>query len=194
MEVFDAELCAIALALNETIKKRDILQSTGVKMLAVFSGSQAGIWRAAHLEPGRGQWLATRINRKAEAHLVHGIKTEIYWVPGNSDIHGNEEAGRQEHAACEAMGDIEIDRPYISSANTARRISEGRTASQATWEAGQCGQHFGNRLKGKVGAKRPIPMTSMKSLAARFYRLQSRHAPTGVYLKRFGHRDDDKCW
>jgi len=37
-------------------------------------------------------------------------------------------------------------------------------------------------------------MTSVKSLAARIYRLKSGHAPTGVYLKRFGHREDDKCW
>jgi hypothetical protein len=37
-------------------------------------------------------------------------------------------------------------------------------------------------------------MTSVKSLAARFYRLKSGYAPTGVHLKRFGHRDDDKCW
>jgi len=42
--------------------------------------------------------------------------------------------------------------------------------------------------------KRPVPMTSMKSLATRFYRLKCGHAPTGVYLKRFGHREDDKCW
>jgi len=37
-------------------------------------------------------------------------------------------------------------------------------------------------------------MNSVKSLAARFYRLKSGHAPVGTYLKRFGHRDDDKCW
>jgi hypothetical protein len=35
---------------------------------------------------------------------------------------------------------------------------------------------------------------SVKSLAARFYQLKSGHAPTGVYLKRFGHLKDDKCW
>jgi len=27
-----------------------------------------------------------------------------------------------------------------------------------------------------------------------FYRLKCRQAPSGVYLKRFGHGDDDKCW
>jgi hypothetical protein len=37
-------------------------------------------------------------------------------------------------------------------------------------------------------------MASVKWLAARFYQLKSGQAPTAVYLKRFGHRDDDKCW
>jgi hypothetical protein len=37
-------------------------------------------------------------------------------------------------------------------------------------------------------------MTSVKSLATRFYRLKCGHAPAGVYLQRFGHREDDKCW
>jgi len=37
-------------------------------------------------------------------------------------------------------------------------------------------------------------MTSVKALAARFYRLKSGHAPTGVYLKRFTHDGDDKFW
>jgi hypothetical protein len=81
-----------------------------------------------------------------------------------------------------------------SAVNKARQISEGRSTAKAEWEAHKCGQHFGYRLKGKVGAKRPIPMTSVKSLATRFYRLKSGHAATGVYLKRFGHRVDDKCW
>ena len=38
------------------------------------------------------------------------------------------------------------------------------------------------------------PITSLRSLAARFHRLKSGHGPTGIYLKRFGHRDEDKCW
>jgi len=60
------------------------------------------------------------------------------------------------------------------------------------WEADKCGQQFGYRLKGKAGVKRPIPMTRVKSLAASFYRLKSGHAPSGVYLKRFSHHEDDK--
>ena len=37
-------------------------------------------------------------------------------------------------------------------------------------------------------------MPSAKSLPARFYRLLSVRAPTGVYQERFSHREDDKCW
>jgi len=64
MEVFDAELWAIGLALRETFKRRDRHQQHGVKMVAVFSDSQAAIRRAAQLQPGLGQRLARRINRR----------------------------------------------------------------------------------------------------------------------------------
>jgi len=50
------------------------------------------------------------------------------------------------------------------------------------------------QTQGQGGDKRPIPMTSVKSQAAKFYRLKSGHAPTGVYLKWFGHWAGDKCW
>jgi len=79
-------------------------------------------------------------------------------------------------------------------ANRTRRISKAKTAAKAEWEANKCSNHHGYRLKGKAGSKRPIPTISVKPLAASFYPLKSRQAPVGTYLKRFGHRDDDKSW
>jgi hypothetical protein len=58
MEVFDAELWAIALTLDVTIENRDTLQRHGVKAVADFSDSQATIQQASHLEPGPGQGVA----------------------------------------------------------------------------------------------------------------------------------------
>jgi ribonuclease HI len=193
MEVFDAELCAIGLALKVTIEKRETLQRHGVKTVAVLSHSQAAIRWTAHLEPGPVQWLARRINRRAHALLAYGIQMEIHLVPGHSSIPGNEEADRQANVTHDARADTAIEQPYTSASNLARWISEGRSATNAKWQADKCSKHFGYRLTGKAAAKRPIPMTSMKSLAARFYRLKSGHAPTRVYQKRFGHREDDKC-
>jgi len=37
-------------------------------------------------------------------------------------------------------------------------------------------------------------MARAKSFASIFYKLKCVHAPTRAYLKRFGHREDDKCW
>jgi len=101
--------------------------------------------------------------------LAHGIATEIHWVLGHSGIPGNEQADRQATLARDASGSKVIERPYTSAPNRARRISERRSAAQGKWEADRCSKHFSYRLKGKGGTKRPIPMTSVKSLAARFY-------------------------
>jgi len=160
----------------------------------VLSDSHAAIRWAAHLEPDPGQRLAPRISQQAQALLAHGIKKEIHWVPGHSSIPGNEEAHCQPNTAHKARGDTATVRPSTSAANLARWNSEGMSAATGKWEANKCGQHFGYRLKGKAGTKRPIPMTSVKSLATRFYRVNSGHAPTGVNLKPFSHREDDKCW
>jgi hypothetical protein len=70
MEVFDAELWAIGLALGETVKRRERLQKHGVKTVAVFRNSQAAIRQTAHLEPGPGQRLARRINQRAQTLLA----------------------------------------------------------------------------------------------------------------------------
>jgi hypothetical protein len=60
-------------------------------------------------------------------------------------------------------------------------------AAMAKWEADWCTKPYSYCLKATARSKRPIPMTSLKSLAARFYRLKSGHAPTGAHLKQFGH-------
>ena len=54
-------------------------------------------------------------------------------------------------------------------ANRTRRISEAKAAAKVQWDADTGGNHYGDRLKGKAGSERPIPMNSGKSLAARFH-------------------------
>jgi hypothetical protein len=95
MEVLDVELWAIRLPLDLAMEKRDILQQHGVKLVAVFSDSQAAIPRTADLEPGLGQRLARRINSSARNLLGNGIATEIHLVAGHSCIPGNKEVDRQ---------------------------------------------------------------------------------------------------
>jgi len=106
------------------------------------------------------------------------VTLSVQGFPGQSGFPGNEEADRQANLARDASGNTAIEWPHTSASNRARRISEGRSAAKAKWEADKCSKHFSYRLKGKTGTKRPIPITSVKSLAARFYRLKCGHAPT----------------
>jgi len=85
------------------------------------------------------------------------------------------------------------ERVYTLAPNRTRQISDAKTAAKAQWEADKCSKHHGYRLKGEAGSKIPIPMNSVKALAARLYRLKSGHEPVGTYLKQFVYRDDDKC-
>jgi len=135
MDIFDAEQWAIRLVLKVTIKSREILQRSGVKTVAVFSDSQAAIWWMGHLVPGPGKQLARQINRREQARLVHGIKTEILWVLGPCGIHEIEGADRQVNIAHAVMRHKEIERLYSSASNMARQISEGMSAAKAKWEA-----------------------------------------------------------
>jgi ribonuclease HI len=194
MEVFDAEQWAIGVALRKSVAKAEGLRACGVATVAVFSDSQAAIRRTAHLDAGPGQKLARAINEHAWALHAQGIDVVNHWVPGHSGICGNEEADRQANKAKKGHWYTVGERIYSSAANIARRISEGRTVAKAKWEAERCSNQYGNRLNGKAGSKRSVPMTSVKPLDARFSRLKCGHAPTGAYLKRFGHREDDIGW
>jgi hypothetical protein len=62
-----------------------------------------------------------------------------------------------------------LEQPYISALNRATKISKATSAGKVKWVAVNCSKDLSNRLKGKAGTKRPILMTSVKSLAARFY-------------------------
>jgi hypothetical protein len=159
-----------------------------------LSNLQTAIQRMAVLEPGPGQRLARPINRRVQPIHAYGITTDIHWVPGHSVIRGNKEVDGQANLARDASGDTVIELPYMSASNRSRRLSKGISAAKVQWGADKCRKHFSYRLNGNTGTKIPVLMTSVKLLATRFLRLQCGHAPIGVYLKRFGHREDNKCW
>ena len=114
--------------------------------------------------------------------------------PGPTCIRGNEKADSQPNLPREESGTSFIELPYTSASNRAGRISERWSAAKAKWEADKCNKHFSYRLKGMTWTKRPVPITSVKSLVSCFYQRKSGHAPTRVCIKRFGHLEDDRWW
>jgi hypothetical protein len=163
-----------------------------LKTVAVFSNSQATIRRTAYLELRTGKQSERQSNWRPQALPATSVATEIHWVLELCGIPRKEELDRQANLARNVSGHKVIERPYTTSSNRARRISKARSTAMAKWKTGMCSNHFRRRQKGKMGTKRPVPMTSVKSLVTRFYRLNCQHAPAGVYRKQFGHREADK--
>jgi len=54
------------------------------------------------------------------------------------------------------------EKVYTSVENRTREIPEAKTVAMAQWEADKCSKHYGYRLKGKAGSKRPIPRNIAK--------------------------------
>ena len=50
------------------------------------------------------------------------------------------------------------------------------------------------QTQGQGRDQKTYPNDKRKVAGCQVLPTKSGHAPTGFYLKRFGHRDDDKCW
>ena len=92
MEVLNAELWAIIVALQKSVTRVEALQAHRDTTVAVLGDLQAAIRLTVHLDPGPGQHLARAINKNARALHTHGIEIVIYWVPGHLGVTRNEEA------------------------------------------------------------------------------------------------------
>jgi len=146
--MFDAELWVIMLALGVTIEQWKSYHWHGANTVAVSSDLPAAISYMPQLQPGPGQQLARRFNRRAQPILTHGIPIEIHWVLRHSGIARINEADHHTNFAPEATEHTTIVQPCTYVSNRARQIVERRSAVKAQWENDKCSNLYGYRLKG----------------------------------------------
>jgi ribonuclease HI len=126
-EVFDAELKAIAECLRTCLKyiKQHRLHDHSIHL---FTDNQLAILRAMRLDRGPGQETALDILHTTNALLQHSAPVTLHWVPGHTDIEGNEEADR--------LAKLATSRPPLASIPITlswlrRRIKEQQSADWA---------------------------------------------------------------
>jgi ribonuclease HI len=92
-EVFDVELKAIAECLCTCLKyiKWHCLHNCSIHL---FTDNQSGILCTSRLDRGPGQETALDILHTTNALIQRSAPVTLHWVPGHTDIKGNEEADR----------------------------------------------------------------------------------------------------
>jgi ribonuclease HI len=128
-EVFDAELKAIAECLHTYLKyiKRHRLHDRSIHL---FTNNQSAILRASRLGTGPGQETALDILHTTNALLQCSAPVTLHWVPGYTDIEGNEEA--------DCLAKLATSRPPLTSIPITlswlqRQIKEQQSADWAEW-------------------------------------------------------------
>jgi ribonuclease HI len=92
-EVYDAELVAATTALN--LARTHILRSDShLTDIWLFLDNAAAITRMEDIKPGPGQHHALITHDIAKDLKCMGIQLHIHWVPGHTDVRGNERADK----------------------------------------------------------------------------------------------------
>lgn len=104
-EVYDAELLGATTAISQCLDEA-LHQRVPPTDVWVFLDNTSAIRRLQHLANGPGQDHAITTYDNTEQLKALGVKVHIHWVPGHTDVDGNEAADQlaKEAAAMQARG------------------------------------------------------------------------------------------
>jgi ribonuclease HI len=186
-EVFDAELKAILLALQDAARRNAVEQ---LKEVHIFSDSQAALQRIEKSGYGPGQALVKAIH-DTEQELT-SVSLHYNWVPGHCGVPGNEAADFQAKEATAIQLDREgADRKRTTLSHLNRLIKERSNEQREGFIRRRKGEQYWFRGERRMN---PILRQERKADAAVFNQFACGHAITGEYLRRIGKLDDETCW
>ena len=97
-EVYDAELEGIQAAAQKILQVCQIGSHT-INEAWIFTDNQAAVQRISTLKPAPGQAAAITVAKVSKLLQEHNITLTIQWVPGHTDVEGNEKADQLAKAA-----------------------------------------------------------------------------------------------
>ena len=165
------------------------------RQFKVYSDNQAGLYRLQTTSDNPGQACQIRAIKAANQIAEKGATVSIHWVPGHTDIPGNELADSlAKEASKEAPQLQETSFAFLglkikqtSSSNwlaLLRKSLQGPRLNHSTYS-----RNFPWRLSSKI----QLPKGTKRELASAFYQLKIGHGYLKSYLHRFNHSANDKC-
>jgi hypothetical protein len=182
--VYNGELEGIILAIEyiSQIAEKD-------KHYRVYSDNQAGLQRLKTPSDNPGQNCQIRAISAAKVIVAKGASIRLEWVPGHTDIEGNEKA---DELAKEASK-LPIQASYETSwAMFGLRI---KLLAKQEWQRTiqQNDEKKGLRRHDKIDSLLKVPRGTRRLLASTFYQLKLGHGYNRAYLSRIGKVDYSDC-
>ena len=192
-EILDAELWAISEALDTAIRETSTAHNT---LLTIFCDSQRAlmtIWQPPLQKENR--FLRAQIYYKVEKPKTNGHTVICRWVPGHTDLIGNEKADFAARDKAE-KGGRQAER-WSSLAHIRENLAKVRSTEITKWYEKSIQEREVSRrgfyIPWTKGAH-PILGNIAKKYAARFYQLKVGHGAVGTYLARIGRIESPQCW
>jgi hypothetical protein len=188
--VYNGELQGVATAIEYASK----IAKPGLHF-HIYSDNQAGLWRLKTPSDNAGQHCQIRAIKAAKNAIEKGSKITLKWVPGHTDILGNETADYlaksatfntpQSTKTSFAMLGLKVNELRTIEWYTLLKRAKGRTNYNRFSYQKHFPWHIQSRLRTPAG-------TSRKTASA-FFQLKLGHGYLKSYLYRFDYTSNDKC-
>jgi ribonuclease HI len=191
-EVYDAELFAILKTLQlglKMVENNDIDKPIHVY---IFSDSSAAIERLQkHHDLGPGHSIARESIRIAQILKQKGANTTLKWIPGHSDIQGNERADTL--AKRGAKNQQSDSHTKVSLTNIRRKLNQSIIEGwKRDWlQQKNKGRHY-QQFEPKISRKAIKSITDRRTWTA-YIQLKLGHGYFRSYLHRLPQYDTNRC-
>ncbi|RDL42413.1 uncharacterized protein BP5553_02392 [Venustampulla echinocandica] len=162
----------------------------------IYSDNQAGLHRLKTPSDNPGQDCQIRAIQATEAAIQKGASIELAWVPGHTDIEGNELADRlAKRATLEEPSSNSTSFAYLGMKIKAIRRAEWLSylTNYTTNKPNSNPNSYTRKFIWKIGARPLIPPNTKRETASAFYQLKLGHGYLKSYLFRLDRSNSDLC-
>lgn len=188
MEVFDAEMFAILLAIRTGIEEAQLQKK---KIICIRADNQAALERVMATQQKHGERLAKKIRKEIRLARRKGLQVTLEWTKAHVGTQGNEKADTVAKSATR-KNKARHPETFTSTAYCYRENKE--TSAKAVDEAWRTEPRKGKYYQGtpKLVAKNRIP-DDQRAEQVLIGRLRTSHVRVGHYLHRIQKRPTKEC-
>jgi ribonuclease HI len=188
--VYNGELEGIAQA----VEHASHMAQPG-QIFQIYSDNQAALHRLKNLSDEPGQECQIRATLATELAISKGATISINWVPGHTNVPGNELADSLAKEATELAPDSDnTSHAHLRSMIREVKFKEWKSVLDK-YESlpSQNPIAYKKLFSWKINSKIQLPPGTKRQVASAFYQLKLGHGFLKSYLNRIGRSDNDRC-